>query len=210
MFFPSVRALSLSVVQQPGDCSCCGMGAVNYWSKWLNRGQDPLWLQRGCGGERQRPGKLFLPSGDRGEAGKEKGRTAVDRKAPIGGQSLRVRGSIWKATLCRALYCTPCCFNQWQACSQSLEQQWLPTIVSLLPKLFLLHYAAALLTESLKHSAALPGSLWKYLLFVVRHTNCLSGNDDLIRAFFGSCLHISNFPGKRDRRVYACCVGAVS
>lgn len=59
------------------------MGAVNYWSKRLNRGQVPLWLQRGCRGERQRPGKLFVPSGDRGAAEKERGGTAADRKAQL-------------------------------------------------------------------------------------------------------------------------------
>lgn len=79
---------------------------------------------------------------DRGRRGR--------REGPIGGQSLRVWGSIWKATLCLALYCTPCCFNQWQACSQSLEQRRLFFIVSLLPPFFLLHYTLTFLTKSPK------------------------------------------------------------
>lgn len=110
--------------------------------------------------ERQRAGKLFLPSGDPGrEKEKQEGeRGNIGRKkASIGGQSLRVWGSIWKATLCLALYCTPCCFNQWQACSQSLEQQRLFLIVSLLLRRFLLHYAPTLFTKSLKSYAALSG-----------------------------------------------------
>lgn len=114
----------------------------------------------GSSRERQRAGKLFLPSGDRGrEKGKQRGErgNSSRQKGPIGGQSLRVWGSIWKATLCLALYCTPCCFNQWQACSQSLEQQWLFLIVSVLPPLFLLHYTPTLLTKSLKSCAALSG-----------------------------------------------------
>lgn len=108
--------------------------------------------------ERQRAGKLFSPSGDQGrEKGKlrrERG-SSGSRKGPIGGQSLRVWGSIWKATLCLALYCTPCCFNQWQACSQSLQQQCLFFIVSLLPLFFLLHYTLTFLTKSPKSLAAL-------------------------------------------------------
>lgn len=114
----------------------------------------------GSSRERQRAGKLFLPSGDRGrEKGKQRGERGNSgrQKGPIGGQSLRVRGSIWKATLCLALYCTPCCFNQWQACSQSLEQKWLFLIVSLLLPLFLLHYTPTLLIKSLKSCAALSG-----------------------------------------------------
>lgn len=102
----------------------------------------------------------FLPSGDRGrEKGKQKGDRGNSGRqtGPIGGQTLRVLGSIWKATLCLALYCTPCCFNQWQACSQSLEQQCLFLIVSLLLSLFLLHYTQTLLTKSLKSCAALSG-----------------------------------------------------
>lgn len=110
----------------------------------------------GSRGERQRAGKLFLPSGDRGiEKGRKEERGNSSRqKGPIGGQSLRVRGSIWKATLCLALYCTPCCFNQWQACSQSLKLQWLFLIVIALLPLFLLHYAPARLTKSLRSCAA--------------------------------------------------------
>lgn len=107
---------------------------------------------------RQRAGKLFSPSGDRGrEKAKLKGDggSSGSRKGPIGGQSLRVWGAIWKATLCLALYCTPCCFNQWQACSQSLEQQCLFFIVCLLPLFFLLHYTLTLLTKSPKSRTAL-------------------------------------------------------
>lgn len=124
------------------------MGAVNYWSKRLNHGQGPFvaaeW-STAARRERQRAGKLFLPSGDWGEERRgrreEIGGTAAHthtqpctHTGPIGGQTLRVLGSIWKATLCLALYCTPCCFNQWQACSQGLEQrqQRLFLIVSLL------------------------------------------------------------------------------
>lgn len=109
---------------------------------------------------RQRAGKLFLPSGDRGtEKGKKKGdrENSGKEKGPIGGQALRVWGSIWKATLCLALYCTPCCFNQWQACSQSLKQQYLFLLVSLVPSLFLLHYTTTLLLKSLKSCTALGG-----------------------------------------------------
>ena len=111
----------------------------------------------GSSRERQRAGKLFLPSGDWEREGKGERGNSGRQKGPIGGQSLRVWGSIWKATLCLALYCTPCCFNQWQACSQSLEQQWLFLIVSLLLPLFLLHYTPTLLTKSLKSCAALSG-----------------------------------------------------
>lgn len=103
--------------------------------------------------ERQRARKLFSPSGDQGrDKGKLKGDRGSSgrREGPIGGQSLRVWGSIWKATLCLALYCTPCCFNQWQACSQSLEQQCLFFNVSLLPPFFLLHYILTFLTKSPK------------------------------------------------------------
>lgn len=108
--------------------------------------------------ERPRAGKLFSPSGVRGRG---KGTLKRDRgsrgrrKGPIGGQGLRVRGSIWKATLCRALYCTPCCFNQWQACSQSLEQHCLFFIVSLPPLFFLLRYTLTFLTKPPKSCAAL-------------------------------------------------------
>lgn len=76
-------------VWQPSDCNCCGMGAVNYWSKRLNPIQGPLWLQNdhGSSRERQRTGKLFLPSGDRGrvkgEAERRWGETAADRKAQL-------------------------------------------------------------------------------------------------------------------------------
>ena len=121
----------------------------------------------GSSRKRQRAGKLFLPSGD-GEKGKQKGERGNSgrQKGPIGGQSLRVLGSIWKATLCLALYCTPCCFNQWQACSQCLEQQWLFLIVSLLLPLFLLHYTPTLLTKSLKSCAALS------TLFESRGSGC--------------------------------------
>lgn len=112
----------------------------------MNHGQGPFvaaeW-STAARRERQRAGKLFLPSGDRGEERRgrkeEIGGAAAHthpctHTGPIGGQTLRVSGSIWKATLCLALYCTPCCFNQWQACSQGLEQQQqrLFLIVSLL------------------------------------------------------------------------------
>lgn len=109
-----------------------------------DRGLENCFYHLGTGGERRGSRKE-----KRGNSGRQKG--------PIGGQSLRVRGSIWKATLCLALYCTPCCFNQWQACSQSLEQKWLFLIVSLLLPLFLLHYTPTLLTKSLKSCAALSG-----------------------------------------------------
>lgn len=134
------------------DCNCCGMGAVNYWNKPLNHGQGPLWLQNGGQEKRDRglencfhhlgPGQIEEEAEKRGRSGR--------REGPIGGRSLRVWGSIWKATLCLALYCTPCCFNQWQACSQSLEQRRLFFIVSLLPPFFLLHYTLTFLTKSPK------------------------------------------------------------
>ena len=78
----------------------------------------------GSSRERQRAGKLFLPSGDQGrEKGKQEGGKGEQRQTerPNWWPQPKGSGSIWKATL----YCTPCCFNQWQACSQSLEQQWL-------------------------------------------------------------------------------------
>lgn len=115
--------------------------------------------------ERQRAGKLFLPSGDRGrekgEAERRKGGNSGRQQRPNWWPEPKGPGSIWKATLCLALYCTPCCFNQWQACSQSLEQQRLFLIVSLLLPLLLLHYTATLLTKSLKSCAALSRPLRK-------------------------------------------------
>lgn len=94
---------------------------------------------RAAAAERDRgPGNCFFLLffftiwGPKGGAGRRKGGNSGRQKGPIGGQSLRVRGSIWKGTLCLALYCTPCCFNQWQACSQGLQQQWLFLVVSLL------------------------------------------------------------------------------
>lgn len=115
-----------------------------------DRGLENCFYHLGTRAERRGKQK-----GDRGNSGRQKG--------PIGGQTLRVWRSIWKATLCLALYCTPCCFNQWQACSQSLEQQCLFLIVSLRLPLFLLHYTPALLTKSLQSCAALPGlyGSWK-------------------------------------------------
>lgn len=108
---------------------------------------------------RRRAGKIaFRPSGDHGWEKRRQERkrgNSSGQKGSIGGQSPRVWGSIWKATLCLALYCTPCCFNQWQACSQSLEQKWLFFIVLLLAQRFLLHYTPALLTKSLKSGTAL-------------------------------------------------------
>lgn len=138
------------------------MGAVNYWSKRLNHGQGPLWLQSGGQQRRETEGwkivfTIWGPRDREGEAERRKKGNSSRQKGPIGGQSLRVRGSIWKATLCLALYCTPCCFNQWQACSQSLELQWLFLIVILLLPLFLLHYTPARLTKPPKSCAALPG-----------------------------------------------------
>lgn len=143
-------------------------------------------------------GNCFYHLGTEGErrgSRKEKRGNSGRQRGPIGGQSLRVRGSIWKETLCLALYCTPCCFNQWQACSQSLEQQWLFLIVWLLLPLFLLHYTPTLLTKSLKSCAALSGPLWKLEKWMCCGENIytmrevkrpLFCNDDLIRSC--SCL----------------------
>lgn len=142
-------------------CNCCGMDAVNYWSKPLNHGQGPLWLRNGRQRKRATEGRKIVfaiwgPGLGEGKAGKETEGAAAAWKGPIGGQSLRVWGSIWKATLCRALYCTPCCFNQWQACSQSLEQPRLFFIVSLLPPFFLLHYILTFLSKPPKSRPPLP------------------------------------------------------
>lgn len=114
------------------------LGAVNYWSKRLSRDQDPFCGRREGLRRRETEAWKIVSAiwGPRGSRERRKGGNSGRQKGPIGGQSLRVRGSIWKATLCLALYCTPCCFNQWQACSQSLEQQWLLPIVSLQTQTF--------------------------------------------------------------------------
>lgn len=61
------------------------MGAVNYWSKRLNHGQGPFvaaeW-STAARRERQRAGKLFLPSGDQGEERR-------GRREEIGGTAAR-------------------------------------------------------------------------------------------------------------------------
>lgn len=144
--------------------------------------------ERGCGGERRRPGKLFLPSGDRGEAEKgERGETAADRKAqlvarasgfggPYGRQHCALRFIAHLAVLING---KPV-HRAWSSsgCFPSSRCR---------PKLFLLHYTPALLTKSPKSGATLPGSRWKYLHSVVRQkkkTKRLLGNDDLIRQFW--------------------------
>lgn len=129
------------------------------------------------------------------------------QKGSIGGQSLRVWGSIWKATLCLALYCTPCCFNQWQACSQSLEQKWLFFIVLLLAQRFLLHYTPALLTKSLKSGAALSAlSKSRGNVFT-----CSAGKGPICSWWFDTLLapalhFFFYFTAWRDESAEACCV----
>lgn len=115
----------------------------------MNHGQGPLWLESGGQQPRETEGwkivfTIWGPREGEGEAERRKGERPNWWSEPEGPES------IWKATLCLALYCTPCCFNQWQACSQSLEQEWLFLIVSLLLPLFLLHYTPTLPTNSLK------------------------------------------------------------
>lgn len=65
----------------------------------MNHGQGPLWLQSVGQQQQQRETQawkivftIWGPGESGGDAERRKGRTAADRKGPIGGQSLGVRG----------------------------------------------------------------------------------------------------------------------
>lgn len=143
------------------------MGAVNYWSKRLNHSQGPFCGCRTVDGSTQRETEgrencfHHLGTGTRRE--EEGERTYMHthtHTGPIGSQTLRVSGSIWKATLCLALYCTPCCFNQWQACSQSLERPSSSLSLSHCYLHFSPHHCTATLSaESPKSRTAIPKGL---------------------------------------------------
>lgn len=79
------------------DCNCCGIAAVNYWSKRLNCSQGLLWLRRGGQQHRQSEGwkivsAIWGPRERAGDAARRERGSGTKKRGPNGVQSLRVRG----------------------------------------------------------------------------------------------------------------------